>query len=57
MAQRRNSDSRDGEIEDLKKIIGDQSLVIDVFKKASRGIKMMVLDYLEQEMSLAIYQG
>ena len=37
MAQRRNSDSRDKEIEDLKKIIGDQSLVIDAFKKGSKG--------------------
>ena len=32
LAQRRNSDSRDEEIQDLKKIIGDQSLVIDAFK-------------------------
>ena len=29
LAQRRNSDSRDDEIENLKKIIGDQSLVIE----------------------------
>ena len=36
LAQRRNSDTRDDEIEDLKKIIGDQSLVIDAFKKRSR---------------------
>ena len=36
LAQGRNSDSRDEEIEDLKKIIGDQSLVIDAFKKQSR---------------------
>ena len=37
LAQRRNSDSRDEEIEDLKKIIGDQSLVIDAFKKSFKG--------------------
>ena len=37
LAQRMNSDSRDEEIEDLKKIIGDQSLVIDVFKKRLQG--------------------
>ena len=36
LSQRRNSDSRDDEIENLKKIIGDQSLVIDAFKKRSR---------------------
>ena len=36
LSQRRNSDSRDEEIEDLKKIIRDQSLVIDTFKKRSR---------------------
>ena len=36
-AQRRNSDSRDEEIQDLKKIIGDQSLVIDAFKKRLQG--------------------
>jgi transposase-like protein len=36
LTQRRNSDSRDEEINDLKKIIGDQSLVIDAFKKRSR---------------------
>ena len=36
LAQGRNSDSRDEEIEDLKKIIRDQSLVIDAFKKRSR---------------------
>lgn len=36
LAQRRNSDSRDEEIEDLKKILGDQSPVIDAFKKRSR---------------------
>jgi hypothetical protein len=36
MAQRKNSDSRDEEIQELKKIIGDQSLVIDAFKKRSR---------------------
>jgi hypothetical protein len=36
LSQRRNSDSRDEEIEDLRKIIGDQSLVIDAFKKRSR---------------------
>ena len=35
-AQRRNSNTRDEEIEDLKKIIGDQSLVIDAFKKRLR---------------------
>ncbi|MEM0133851.1 MAG: transposase [Thermoplasmatales archaeon] len=35
LAQRRSSDSRDEEIEDLKKIIGDQSLLIDTFKKCS----------------------
>lgn len=37
LAQRRNSDSRDEEIDDLKKIIGDQSLVIDAFKKRLQG--------------------
>ena len=37
LAQRRNSDTRDDEIEDLKKIIGDQSLVIDAFKKRLQG--------------------
>ena len=37
LSQRRNSDSRDKEIEDLKKIIGDQSLVIDSFKKRLQG--------------------
>ena len=38
LAQRRNSDSRDDdEIENLKKIIGDQSLVIDTFKKRLQG--------------------
>jgi transposase-like protein len=37
LAQRRNSDSRDEEIQDLKKIIGDQSLVIDAFKKRLQG--------------------
>ena len=36
LAQGRNSDSRDEEIDDLKKIIGDQSMVIDAFKKRSR---------------------
>ncbi len=35
--QRRNSDSRYEEIEDLNKIIGDQSLVIDAFKKSLQG--------------------
>ena len=35
--QGRNSDSRDEEIEDLKKIIGDQSLVIDAFKRRLHG--------------------
>ena len=35
LSQRRNSDSRDEEIEDLKKIIGNQSLVIESFKKRS----------------------
>ena len=37
LAQRRNSDSRDEEINDLKQIIGDQSLVIDAFKKRLQG--------------------
>ena len=37
LAQRRNSDSRDEEIEDLKKIIGDQSPVIDAFKRRLQG--------------------
>jgi len=37
LAQRRSSDSRDEEIADLKKIIGDQSLVIDAFKKRLQG--------------------
>ena len=36
VVQGRNSDSRDEENEDLKKIIGDQSLVIDAFKNRSR---------------------
>ena len=36
LAQSRNSDSRDDEIENLKKNIGDQSLVIDAFEKRSR---------------------
>jgi hypothetical protein len=33
----RNSDSRDGEMGYLKKIIGDQRLVIDTFKKRPQG--------------------
>ena len=37
LAQRGNSDSRNEEIEDLKKIIGDQNLVIDAFKKGFKG--------------------
>ena len=37
LAQRSNSGSRDKESEDLKKIIGDQSLVIDSFKKMLQG--------------------
>ena len=37
LAQRKNSDSRDEEVQDLKKIIGYQSLVIDVFKKRLQG--------------------
>lgn len=36
LAQGRNYDSKDEEIEDLKKIICDQSLVTDAFKKRSR---------------------
>jgi hypothetical protein len=36
LALGKNSDSRDEDIQDLKKIIGDQSLVIDAFKKRSR---------------------
>ena len=36
LSQKRNSDSRDDEIENLKNIVGDQSLVIDAFKKRSR---------------------
>ncbi len=35
--RRGNSDSRDEEIEDFKKIIGGQSLVIDALKKGSKG--------------------
>ena len=37
LAQRKKSDSRDEEIQDLKKIIGDQSLIIDAFKKRLQG--------------------
>ncbi|MEM0136365.1 MAG: transposase [Thermoplasmatales archaeon] len=37
LAQRSNFDSRDEEIEDLKKILGDQSLIIDTFKKRLQG--------------------
>jgi len=33
LAQRRDSDPRGEDIADLKKIIGDQSLVINAFKK------------------------
>ena len=33
LVQRRNTDSRDRENEDLKKIIGDQRLMIDAFLK------------------------
>ena len=41
------------EIENLKRIIGEQSLVIDAFKKkAPRGIKMMIVDDLKQAMSM-----
>ena len=36
LAQDKNFDSRDEEIEDLKKIIGDKSPVKDAFKKRSR---------------------
>ena len=36
LSQKWNSDLRDEEIEDLKKIIGDQSPVIDTVKKRSR---------------------
>ena len=32
LAQRRNSDPRDGEIDDLKQLIGDQALAIAAFK-------------------------
>ncbi|MEM0135411.1 MAG: transposase [Thermoplasmatales archaeon] len=55
LAQRRSSDSRDEEIEDLKKITGDQSLVIGAFKKCS-GMEMIVLEDLKQEMS-SVSQG
>jgi hypothetical protein len=37
LAKMRNSDSRNEEINDLKKIIGDLSLVIDNFKKGFKG--------------------
>ena len=37
LAQGRNSDSIEDEIENLKKIIGDQSLSIDAFKKRLQG--------------------
>lgn len=37
LAQSGNSDSRDQEIEILKKIIWDQSLVIDAFKRRLQG--------------------
>ncbi|MGP6208028.1 IS3 family transposase [Cuniculiplasma sp. SKW3] len=44
LAQRRNSDLRNEEINDLKKTIRNQSLDIDDFKKRSREHKMMVLE-------------
>jgi len=37
LVQKRNSDSRDEEIDDLKKIIGELSLMINAFKKVYRG--------------------
>ena len=49
----KDSDSRDEEIQDLKKIIGDQSLVIDAFKKkASREVKIMVINDLKDQIPL-----
>ena len=37
LIQRGNSDSRDEEIKDLKKIVGDLSLVIDALKNGFKG--------------------
>lgn len=37
LAKSRNSDTRDSEIEDLKKIVGEQSMVIEAFKKRLQG--------------------
>lgn len=51
LAHRRNSASREYQIKDLKKIIGDQSIVIDAFKKkASREDKLMIVEDLKQMM-------
>ena len=52
LAQRRNSENRDKEMQDLKKIIGDQSLVIEVLKKASCGVMMMVFEDLKDKISV-----
>ncbi len=37
LSQNRKGDEREEEIENLKKIIGEQSLVIDAFKKRLQG--------------------
>ena len=57
LAQRGNSDLRDEEIEDLKKIVGDLSLVIDTLKKGFKGVKMMVIEYLKLKCPWGISQG
>ncbi len=53
LAQGRNSGLRNVEFQDLKKNVGDQSLVIDTFeKKASWELKMMVLEELRDQIPL-----
>lgn len=44
--QRMNSENRDDEIEDLKRIICDPIFVVDPLKKVSGEVKMMVINGL-----------
>lgn len=53
LANSRNTDTGDTEIDDLKTIIGGQSLAIDAFKKKTpEEVKMMIIEDLKPQMSM-----
>ncbi len=52
LSEGRHPQSRDEEIDDLKRMIGEETLVINAFKKTSMRLKMAIVEDIMSDRSL-----